>query len=91
LGKNPWSGLWLEHRKAFLLEIRHSSLRESLSHHSSIVGLDEQRQSMVLELYCRKAGRKREGRERGRRWPRREREEGRKRGGLEKIVRKVRA
>ena len=25
-------------------------------------GLDEQRQSMVLELYCRKAGRKREGR-----------------------------
>ena len=26
--------------------------------------LDEQRQSMVLELYCRKAGRKREGRKR---------------------------
>jgi hypothetical protein len=25
------------------------------------VGLDEQRQSMVLELYCRKAGGKREG------------------------------
>jgi hypothetical protein len=24
----------------------------------SIVGLDEQRQPMVLELYCRKAGRK---------------------------------
>jgi hypothetical protein len=24
----------------------------------SSVGLDEQRQSMVLELYCRKAGRK---------------------------------
>jgi hypothetical protein len=31
-------------------------LGESLSHHSSTVGLDEQRQSMVLELYCRKAG-----------------------------------
>ena len=28
----------------------------SLSHHSSIAGLDEQRQSMVLELYCRKTG-----------------------------------
>ena len=27
-------------------------------------GLDEQRQSMVLELYCRKAGGKREGRKR---------------------------
>ena len=26
------------------------------------MGLDEQRQSMVLELYCRKAGGKREGR-----------------------------
>jgi hypothetical protein len=26
-----------------------------------MVGLDEQRQSMVLELYCRKAKRKREG------------------------------
>jgi hypothetical protein len=35
------------------------------------VGLDEQRPSMVLELYCRKAGRKREGRkrERGQPWP----------------------
>jgi hypothetical protein len=33
--------------------------------------LDEQRQSMVLELYCRKSERKREGRkrERGRSWP----------------------
>ena len=39
-------------------------LGESLSHHSSLVGLDEQRQSIVLELYCRKAGRKREGRKR---------------------------
>jgi hypothetical protein len=27
-----------------------------------MAGLDEQRQSMVLELYCRKAERKREGR-----------------------------
>jgi hypothetical protein len=30
---------------------------------------------MVLELYCRKAGRKREGRERGWPWPCGEREE----------------
>jgi hypothetical protein len=29
-----------------------------------MAGLDEQRQSMVLELYCRKAGGKREGRKR---------------------------
>ena len=28
------------------------------------MGLDEQRQSMFLELYCRKAGGRREGRER---------------------------
>ena len=37
----------------------------------STAGLDEQRQSMVLELYCRKAGGKREGRkrERERDWP----------------------
>jgi hypothetical protein len=28
------------------------------------MGLDEQRQSMVLELYCKKAGGKREGEER---------------------------
>jgi hypothetical protein len=62
-------------------------LGESLSHHSSLVGLDEQRQSIVLELYCRKAGRKREGRkrERGQPWPRGERGERREReGGLEK-------
>jgi hypothetical protein len=38
----------------------------SLSHHSSIAGLDEQRQSMVLELYCRKSERKREGRKKER-------------------------
>ena len=29
-------------------------------------GLDEQRQSIVLELYCRKAGGKKEGRKRER-------------------------
>jgi hypothetical protein len=44
----------------------------------STVGLCEQRQSMVLELYCRKAGEKREGRERGR-----ERKSGRE-GGRER-------
>ena len=62
-------------------DVRQSSLGESLSHRSSTVGLDEQRQSMVLELYCRKAGRKREGRkrERGQPWPRGERGEGRER------------
>jgi hypothetical protein len=45
------------------------------------VGLDEQRQYMVLELYCRKAGGRREGRkrERGQPWPRGERGEGRER------------
>jgi hypothetical protein len=39
----------------------------------SAADLDKQRLSMVLELYCRKAGRKREGRERERK---RERERG---------------
>ena len=41
-------------------------------------GLDEQRQSMVLELYCRKTGGKREGkreRERDQAWPRGEKRE----------------
>jgi hypothetical protein len=37
---------------------------KNLSHCSSTVGLDEQRQYMVLELYCRKAGGRREGRKR---------------------------
>jgi hypothetical protein len=37
---------------------------------SVLSGLDEQRQSMVLELYCRRAGRKREGRKRERGRPR---------------------
>jgi hypothetical protein len=84
----------MECRKAFCQEVRHSSLGESLSHCSSMAGLDEQRQSMILELYCRKAGRKREGRkkERGQPWPRGERREGREReGGLEMRVRKVKA
>ena len=62
IGESPWSGPWLEHRMAFWREVRHGLLGESPSHYSSTVGLDEQRQSMVLELYCRKAGRKREGR-----------------------------
>jgi hypothetical protein len=48
-------GQWLERRKAF---------QQNLFYHSSTVGLDEQRQSMVLELYCRKTERKREGKER---------------------------
>jgi hypothetical protein len=52
------SGLWLQLRKAFCQEIRHGSLGESLTHLSSTAGLDEQRQSMVLELYCKKSGRK---------------------------------
>ena len=66
-------------RKAFRPEIRNSSLGESLSHPPNAVSLDEQRQSMVLELYCRKAGRKREGR--------RERERDREKGLERKRVR----
>ena len=45
-------------------EVKRGSLGESLSHCSSTVGLDKQRQSVVLELYCRKTERKREGRKR---------------------------
>jgi hypothetical protein len=37
---------------------RNVSLEESLSHCPSTAGLGEQRQSVVLELYCRKAGKK---------------------------------
>ena len=79
VGKSLWSGLWIESRKAFWQEVKCISLEESLSHCSSTACLDEQRQSMVLELYCRKAGRKREGRkrERGQPWPLGEKEEGR--------------
>jgi hypothetical protein len=36
--------------------IRHGSLGESLSYCPSTAGLDKQRQSMVLELYFRRAG-----------------------------------
>jgi hypothetical protein len=56
----------LELRKAFQWEVRLDSLGESLVYHSSTTGVVEQRQSMVLELYCRKAERKREGRKRER-------------------------
>jgi hypothetical protein len=45
-----------------------------------MAGLHDQRQSMVLELYCRKKGGKREGRKRERErdqpWPHEERGEG---------------
>jgi hypothetical protein len=57
-GESPSSGLWLEHRMAFWWEVRRGSLGESLSHHSSMADLHDQRQSMVLEFYCRKARRK---------------------------------
>jgi hypothetical protein len=40
-----------------------------IHHRSSTAGLDEQRQFMVLGLYCGKAGGKREGRKRERGWP----------------------
>ena len=47
----------MEHRKAFNWEIRNGLLGENLSHHPpNSVGLDEQRLSMVLELYYRKSG-----------------------------------
>jgi hypothetical protein len=49
VGESLWSSLWLECRKAFQWEVRHGSLGESLSHRSSMAGLDEQRQSTVLE------------------------------------------
>jgi hypothetical protein len=75
------------------VEDRCGSLGESLFHHSSIVGLDAQRWSMVLELYCKKAERKREGkRKRGVSDGYMEkRKEGRGKGELEMRVRKVRA
>jgi hypothetical protein len=81
MSESPWSGPWLEHRKAFWWEVRHSLLGESLFHCSSSAGLEEQRQSIVLELCCGKAERKREGRKRvrGWPWPCGERVEGRKR------------
>jgi hypothetical protein len=92
-GESFWSNQWLKCRKAFWPEVRQGSLGKSLSHHSSMVGLlDEQSQSMALELYCRKVERKREGRKRERvcPWPCGDRGEGREREGrLER--KKVRA
>jgi hypothetical protein len=67
--ERPWSGPWLERRKAFWQEVRRGSLGESLCHCSSMADLDEQGESMVLELCCRKAERRREGRKRERGWP----------------------
>jgi hypothetical protein len=86
-----WSCPWLEGRKAFQWEVRCCSLEESLCHHSSTVGLDEQRRSMVLELYCRKAERKRENKgKRGVSHGHVERGGKGERGELEMRVRKVR-
>ena len=56
--ESPGFGPRLERRKAFWREVRHDLLGESLCDHSSMAGLDEHRQSMVLELYCRKAVRR---------------------------------
>jgi hypothetical protein len=56
VGESPWFSLWLEHKKSFWWEVKRSLLGESLSHPLSTAGLDEQRQSMVSELYCRKTG-----------------------------------
>ena len=83
--------LWLEHRKAFHREVKSGSLEESLSHHPSTEGLDEQRQSMVLELYYRKAGEREKVKERDRPWPveksrkRRERRKARVGGRVRKV------
>jgi hypothetical protein len=61
--------LGLELRKAFQWMVRCGSLEENLICCPNRASLAEQRQSMVLELYCRKAERKREGRKRDRPWP----------------------
>jgi hypothetical protein len=53
---------WLQWRKAFWQQVRCGFLEENLLCCPNIVNLDEQRQSMVLELCCRKAERKKEGR-----------------------------
>ena len=58
MGESPWSGLWLEHRMAFWWEVICCTLGESLFLSSGKAGLGDQRQSKVLELYCRKGGRK---------------------------------
>ena len=72
----------MECRKAFQgWRLDTTLLEESLSHHSSMASLDEQRQSIGLELYYRKAKRKRNRRkrERGQPCPCVERGEGRER------------
>lgn len=70
-GESLWFSLWLERK-----EVRLGSLRESLSHHSSMAGLDEQRQFMILEFYGTKSEGNKKGRkkERGWPWPREEKE-----------------
>jgi hypothetical protein len=65
-GKRLWSGPWLEPRKAFKLEVTQGYLEDGLSYFLIMEGLDEQRQSIVLELYCRKAERKKIEREKER-------------------------
>ena len=68
-GESLCSYPWLEDRKAFQFEVRCGSLGESVAHLSSTVGLKGQRESIILELYCRKAGRKRKGRQKESGWP----------------------
>jgi hypothetical protein len=75
--------MWLECRKAFWWEVRCCLLGESLFYHSSTAGLDHQRQSMVLELYYRKAERKREGKRKEKGWPWPHGEKGVRGGGKE--------
>ena len=43
MGKSPWSGPWLEHRKSFWWKVRCGSLGECIFHCSSTEGLAEQR------------------------------------------------
>ena len=88
-GENPWSVAGMQ--EGLLREVRCSSLGESLSHHSRTEGLYDQRQFMVLELYCRQAGRKREGRKRESGHGHVEKRGMGGRGGLEMRVREVRA
>ena len=74
-------------------EVRHSLLGKSLSHRSSTAGLDEQRQSMVIDLYCRRQGKidkVERGTEAGHGHVEGGGGKGEKEGGLEMRVRKVR-
>ena len=57
-------GPWLECRKVSHWEVRQGSLGEGLFHYFGTAGLDEQRPSTVLELYCRTAEGQREGKRR---------------------------